>query len=662
MCGIAGIYHPDGSAGISVANLQLMAAALHHRGPDAMGIYLDDFAGLGHARLSIIDLAGGTQPIHNEDRTMWIVYNGEIFNYPELRQELERAGHRFYTTSDTEVLLHMYEQYGKDCLEQLNGQFSFAIWDAKKRELFAARDHIGILPFYFTVVDGTLMFASEIKSLFVNQNVPRRLDPIALDQIFTFWTTLKDRTAFEGIRELPPGHYLKASNGKIEIGKYWDIPFVPRHEQLDLSVNEICENIRALLLDSVRIRLRADVPVGAYLSGGLDSSGITAIVVQNFDSDVTTFGIRFEENAFDEGRHQDQMKAFLKTKHNELQATNDKIGESFADCLWHCEKPLLRTAPVPLMLLSKLVQEHGLKVVLTGEGADEVFGGYDIFREAKSRKFLARFPGSRRRASLTEQLYAHIFNDKTRARQSLPMFFGKGLDTIADPLFSHLLRWENTSRIKAFFSEGLKEAIGDYNGFAEVRESLPAGFSQWDCVSQAQYLETTIFLSNYLLSSQGDRMAMANSLEIRPPYLDKRIIEYMCRVPSKWKILGMNEKHILKKAYKGVIPDDITGRTKHPYRAPVKNSLLNGRAGDEAREMLSGNAINKAGLFDAKKVNLLVAKLEKVRDGSEVDNMALAGILSSQIIHKQFIESFPSKPVFLPDANLVIDKRTRRLQ
>jgi asparagine synthase (glutamine-hydrolysing) len=658
VCGIAGICGLSRPCGASVEMLQKMVTIVHYRGPDEAGIYIDDWAGLGHARLSIIDLSSGTQPIHNEDQSKWIVYNGEIFNYPELRQQLEQTGHKFYTTSDTEVLLHMYEQYGTDCLEQLNGQFAFAIWDVKKKELFAARDHVGILPFYFAVVGDTLMFASEIKSLFVNQNVPRRLDPIAMDQIFTFWTTLKGRTVFDGIHELSPGHYLKMSKGKIEIKKYWDVPFVPRSEQLNLPADELSGNIRELLLDAVRIRLRADVPVGAYLSGGLDSSGITALVAKNFNSRVTTFGIRFEESAFDEGTHQNRMVEFLKTSHSEISATNEAIGTFFEDCLWHCEKPLLRTAPVPLMLLSKLVHEHDLKVVLTGEGADEIFGGYNIFRENKVRKFWARFPESKKRASLTEQLYPYIFNSKTRARLSLQNFFSKGLDDLSDPLFSHLLRWENTRRTKVFFSDGLNQAIGDYDGFAEVRESLPTGFAEWDCVAQAQYLETAIFLSNYLLSSQGDRMAMANSLEIRPPYLDKRIIEYMCKVPARWKILGMDEKHILKKTYKGIVPDDILARPKHPYRAPIKNGLLDGKTGDQTREMLSENAISSAGLFNAKKVNILVRKLENTSDGSEVDNMALAGILSSQIIYKQFIEDFPARPVHLQTPDIVIDRRS----
>jgi asparagine synthase (glutamine-hydrolysing) len=266
-----------------------------------------------------------------------------------------QKGHRFYTTSDTEVLLHMYEEHGPDCLAQLNGQFALAIWDAKKKELFLARDRVGIRPLYYTILNNTLIFGSEIKSIFANKNVPRRIDPIAMDQIFTFWTTLTPRTVFKDICELPPGHYLKACDGKVTFKKYWDIPLYPRSEQSDLAPQEICRQIQELLQDAVRIRLRADVPVGCYLSGGLDSSGAAALVVRNFNKDVRTFGIRFDSDGFDEGEHQSLMVSHLNVNHTDFKATDELIGASLPDCLWHCEKPLLRTGPVPLFLLSDVV-------------------------------------------------------------------------------------------------------------------------------------------------------------------------------------------------------------------------------------------------------------------------------------------------------------------
>jgi asparagine synthase (glutamine-hydrolysing) len=661
MCGIAGICHIGGPNGISLNTIKRMIGVLRHRGPDEAGVYIDDQVGLGHARLSIIDLAGGVQPIHNEDKTLWIVYNGEVFNYPELTEELVQKGHRFYTTTDTEVILHLYEQEGPDCLARMNGQWAMAIWDARKKELFLARDRVGIRPLYYTIRDNTLIFGSEIKSIFVNKNVPREIDPIAMDQIFTFWTTLTPRTVFRDIYELPPGHYLKMSDGQITFKKYWDIPLYRRAEQLDLAPAGIALQIQELLQDAVRIRLRADVPVGCYLSGGLDSSGVTTLVVRNFNSHVRTFGIRFEQNGFDEGEHQSRMVSFLRTNHTEVQAGNEKIGGSLPACLWHCEKPLLRTAPIPLFLLSDVVHESGFKVVLTGEGADEVFGGYNIFREAKVRRFWSKYPDSQKRAALIGELYPYIFNNP-RLHRTLQAFFARGLDQPDDPIFSHLIRWENTSRVKTFFSNELSGAIGPYCAYDQVRHGLPKAYEQADSLSRAQYLEMAIFLSNYLLSSQGDRVAMAHSVEIRLPYLDFRVIDLMGRVPAKWKIMGLNEKHLLKKSFQGILPDEITRRPKHPYRAPIKQSLLNEQTAEYTHEALSETSLNKAGLFDASKVTKLLRKLQTLDTPSEIDSMALVGILSSQIVHRQFVEDFSAGSACTVSPSLVVDRRSEALK
>jgi len=638
-----------------------MVGALYHRGPDESGFYLDDHVGLGHARLSIIDLPGGTQPIHNEDRSLWIVYNGETYNYPELRGQLQQKGHRFYTASDTEVILHLYEEYGADCLGRMNGQFALAIWDAKKKELFLARDRVGIRPLYYTILDNTLIFASEIKSIFVNKEVSRQIDPVAMDQIFTFWTTLSPRTVFTGLCELPPGHYMKISNGRVALKKYWDIPFRPRSEQFDPAPAEICEQIRELILDAVRIRLRADVPVGCYLSGGLDSSVVTSMVVRNFDRDVRTFGIRFELEGFDEGEYQNRMVSFLKANHTEITATNEKIGTSLPECLWYCEKPVLRTAPVPLFLLSETVRQNDLKVVLTGEGADEVFGGYNIFKEAKIRRFWSRHPGSQRRAELIGRLYPYIF-DNPRLKYTMQSFFARDLENADDPVFSHLIRWGNTSRIKRFFSAELREAIGDYDGYQQVRENLPADYGKWDYLSKAQYLEMATFLSNYLLCSQGDRVAMAHSVEIRLPYLDPRVMESMAGVPAKWKIMGMNEKYLLKRAFHNILPKEIVQRPKHPYRAPIRQSLLNEKTAQYTEEMLSETSLKRAGLFDSNKVAKLLQKIRDMDTPGEIDSMALVGILSSQLIYHQFIENFSIKTDSIAHGNLLVDKRSEALQ
>jgi asparagine synthase (glutamine-hydrolysing) len=660
MCGIAGVCLLDGFDSISLKTLKKMIGVVRHRGPDEMGLYLDSCVGLAHTRLSIIDLTGGVQPIHNEDESLWIIYNGEVFNYPELKKVLQQKGHRFYTTTDTEVILHLYEEEGPDCLAQLNGQFALAIWDARRQELFLARDRIGIRPLYYTTVDNTLIFGSEIKSIFVDERVPRRIDPVAMDQIFTFWTTLSPKTVFENIYELPPGHYMTVSNGQINIEKYWDIPLYPREDQMNLAPQEIGRRIYDLLYDAIRVRLRADVPVGCYLSGGLDSSGVTALVVKNFNNDVRTFGIRFEEDRFDEGAHQSQMVSYLNVNHSDIKATNEKIGTALPDCLWHCEKPLLRTAPVPLSLLSGLVRKSGYKVVLTGEGADEVFAGYNIFREAKVRRFWAKFPDSRKRMALIGQLYPYIFNNP-RLTPMLQSFFGRDLDKVDDPLFSHLLRWENTSRLKTFFSNDFRKAIGPYCGYEQIRQSLPAAYERTDDLSKAQYLEMAIFLSNYLLSSQGDRVAMAHSVEIRVPFLDFRVMDLMGRVPAKWKLLGLNEKHLLKKCFSDIMPEEIVNRPKNPYRAPIKQGLLNHKNADYTRDVLSEASLEEAGMFDVRRVRSLLRKVQASESPSEIDSMALVGLFSSQIIYHQFIDDFPTQSVSPVQPDLIVDRRSEAL-
>lgn len=657
MCGIVGICRLRPGRRIRLDAIRRMMAPVCHRGPDATGVYLDNTVGLGHLRLSIIDLASGCQPMANEDETLWIVYNGEVFNYLELRDELREQGHRFRTTSDTEVVLHLYEQLGPRCLERLNGEFAFAVWDSRNKELFLARDRVGIRPLHYTFHAGTLLFASEIKSLFALPGVSREFDPVSLDQIFTFWSVLPGRTPFRYVHELPPGHWMKVSPGGMRIGRYWQVPVYARQEQLCDPLESLCEQAMEVLTDAVRLRLRADVPVGSYLSGGLDSSAIAALAAGRLHAGLNTFGIRFEHEDYDEGVHQQVVASFLGTRHREVWATPSRIGDHFARTVWHAEKPLLRTAPVPLYLLSGAVQEVGLKVVLTGEGADEVFGGYDIFKEAKVRRFWARRPDAVGRAALFGQLYESVFRD-SRVRPFLSSFFARGLNRLEDPLFSHLIRWENTRRIKAFFSGELRAAIGESDPYEPLRQMLPERYDELDGLGKAQCLETMVFLSNYLLSSQGDRMAMAHSIETRLPFLDYRVMDLAARIPARWKILGLDEKHILKRMFRSILPPEIVARRKQPYRAPVADCLLVGPSREFALDMLAPGAIRGAGLFDEAKVGRLVAKLQMSDNPGEVDSMALTAILSSQIVHHQFVENPPgrSRPDLRPDR--VIDRRS----
>ena len=660
MCGIAGIFDARGEGRIAAASLASMVAALEHRGPDQKGIYLDRHVGLGHARLSIIDLATGAQPIHNEMGTAWIVLNGEIYNYPELRAGLETKGHRFYTTTDTEVLLHLYEEKGPACVDELNGQFAFAIWDAPRQSLFLARDHFGICPLYYAEHDGSFLFASEVKALIASKLLPPpALNARALDQVFTFWATLPGWTVFENIHELEPGHTLTVNARGRQFRKYWDIPYHPPESYSQDNPGAISEQVMALLMDATRIRLHADVPVGSYLSGGLDSSGITALISRHFNRGVRTFGVRFEEDEFDEGGFQNEMAAYLRVEHQEMKAQNMLIAEAFPRVVRHCETPVLRTAPVPMFLLSRFVHEQGIKVVCTGEGADEVFGGYDIFREALVRRFVLRRPGSPHRARLFERLYPQIFRT-SREKSLLRQFMAHGPEDPREPFFSHLVRWNNTARIKRFFSKDMQAELGGYSVTDELARLLPADFERRDTLSKAQYLEDKLFLSNYLLTSQGDRMAMANSVEIRPPYLDFRIIDFMSRVSPTWKILGLDEKHILKKAFKDVLPPSITGRTKHPYRAPIQKAFIGRMKAEAYGEALSEKKIREAGIFDPDKVGRLFRKVDSGESTSETEGMALSGIISTQLLAEEFIQARPAPGENDIKWDIYVDKRAGR--
>ncbi|MDY6903887.1 MAG: asparagine synthase (glutamine-hydrolyzing) [Thermodesulfobacteriota bacterium] len=662
MCGISGILNINvQSIRLSEDIIRGMISILRHRGPDETGLYVDPDIHLGHSRLSILDLAGGTQPMSTEDKRFWIIYNGEVFNYIELRQGLEKSGHRFSTQTDTEVILHLYQEQGPACLSALNGQFAIAIWDRKKKELFLARDRVGICPLYYTVTGGRFVFGSEIKALFMHPDVSREIDPLSLQQVFTCWTTIGERTIFKNIFALRPGHYLtiRKNTGPVEQKPYWHLPYrVPEQQRKD-NREEASEQLKDILEDAVRLRLRADVPVGAYLSGGLDSSIITAIIAGRFNNRLRTFSIGFAEKVFDEAGFQAQMVQALKTDHSQTRITNQQVTEFFSQVIWHSEIPLLRTGPVPLYMLSKLVRQNGFKVVLTGEGADEVFGGYNIYKEAKVRAFWARQPDSIYRPLLLERLYPYIFDNPSKNRALLQKFFSVTKKDLEDPLMSHQKRWANTGRCTTFFSTSVRDALTGAAPRDTIAAYLPENFAHRDIFSRAQWLETSIFMSNYLLTSQGDRVAMANSVELRLPYLDHRVIDFAAQLPAHWKIQGLEEKYMLKKAFRDRLPANITKRAKQPYRAPIGPAFFN----DDntlVHDFASEERLKSTGIFDAKKVSHLFQKcLSKPNAAvSESENMAVVGIISTQLLYDHFVKNFPGRQIELAEPDKVVRNET----
>ena len=651
MCGIAGMFNLRSRKPIDEMDMRQMLAMIRHRGPDEFGIYIDGPVGLGNARLSIIDLSGGQQPIPNEDGTLWIVFNGEIFNYIELRPELEARGHKFTTTSDTEVLLHAYEEYGPECLNRLNGQFAFAVWNAVDQSLFLARDRLGVRPVFYTFADGDLIFGSEIKALLADNRVRAEIDPAVLDQVFTFWSALSPRTAFKDIYELPPGHYLKASRGKTTIEKYWQLNFPSAPNPPQKSTDEYLEEFSSLLVDAAKIRLRADVPVGAYLSGGLDSS-IIASVIRNFTTNrLDTFSIAFNDAQFDESVFQRQMANFLGTEHKVVNATHADIARVFPEVIRHTEIPLMRTAPAPMFLLSKLVFDSGYKVVLTGEGADEFLAGYDIFKEAKIRRFWAQEPNSKFRQTLFKRIYPDIADLSKNASSFLAAFFGENLEQVDRPDYSHAVRWKNNRRACRFFSQDVRK-IAAQSVDDLLRDQLHPKFAEWEPLARGQYLEIKIFLSQYLLSSQGDRMAMANAVEGRYPFLDFRMVDFCNRLPAKLKLRGLMEKYLLKKLGRKWLPPEIWKRPKRPYRAPIHRSFFDKAAPDYVRELLSPEQLKKTGFFNPAAVNQLVQKAAQGGAIGETDDMALVGIISTQLLHHHFVSHF-KKPAPLSTSDRV---------
>ena len=639
MCGIAGFIDKSDISFDRKRVLSHMLFRIRHRGPDETGAYLDRDIAMGSVRLSIIDIQSGQQPICNENQRFWIVFNGEIFNYIELKEELVKKGHVFQSNSDTEVLVHLYEEYGPDCLNMLNGQFAISIWDKHKKELFLARDRVGIRPLFYYNDNSRFVYGSEIKAILEYPGIPRKFNMQGISQVFTFWTTLTPDTVFQDIYELPPGHFAIVNKKGITTQAFWKLTYPTPDNMFKGTEEEALEEFESLFLDATKLRLRADVQVAAYLSGGIDSSVTTAFIKKVSPDILNTYSIGFTDADFDETDYQNEVSAYLNTRHVGFKCSEEDIANAFPDVIRHTEFPLLRTSPAPMYLLSKKVHEENIKVVVTGEGADEMLAGYNIFKEAIIREFWAREPKSQIRPLLLKKLYPYLPMMKNANVNMLRMFFGYQLSQTDSPLYSHALRWHNTSNIQKHFADPLKGQLNGYSPLSLLEKALPEGFNDWPMLSKAQYLETTIFMSGYLLSSQGDRMAMGNSVEGRYPFLDYRVIEFCTSLPPHYKLKGLNEKVILKKLMKGKLPERILKRPKQAYRAPIFKAFWGENKPEYVKELLSAQRLKDAGIFNPESVGKFLQKIEKAPSIAEVDNMTLAGVLSTQLIDHLFMKN-----------------------
>jgi asparagine synthase (glutamine-hydrolysing) len=649
MCGIGGIVtRRAGLAPPEVDALRRMAGAMRHRGPDESGLYRSAQAGLCHTRLSIIDLETGQQPLANEDESLWVVFNGEIYNYLELREDLLALGHRFRTKSDTEVIVHAWEAWGERAFSRFNGQWSIALWNERSEMLVLARDRVGVRPLHVAEHEGRIYFASEVKAIFAAEpGILRALDPAGLEEVFTFWSCVAPQTPFAGVREVPPGHVRIYAKGAVAERAYYKprYPLEDGEGEHKASLEEATDLVRDALRSATRLRaLRADVPVGSYLSGGLDSSLVAAMAQEARGTRLTTFSLRFADAEYDETPYQREMVAALGSEHHELVVTHADIARVLPEVVLHAERPLLRTAPAPLYLLSGLVRDAGIKVVLTGEGADEMFAGYDIFREGKIRRHWAKHPGSKQRPLLLAKLYPYLSRSPVTQRAMTQKFFGQALDRAVLPGFAHETRWRTTGALKRLFSADMARATAGLDVIGRLFATLPPELPRWPALAQDQYLEVRTLLSGYLLSSQGDRMLMAHSVEGRFPFLDADVMALANSLPPAYKLKVLDEKHVLKRAAQGLVPEAILRRTKQPYRAPDALCFAGDAAPGWAREAMSERAVREAGVFDPRAVAMLWSKC-RGRAGevqfSNADNMALIGVLTTQLLHQRLVRAAP---------------------
>jgi asparagine synthase (glutamine-hydrolysing) len=622
--------------------MEAMVAALHHRGPDARGIHTASGVALGHTRLAIIDPAGGAQPMHLRDaagrQALSVVLNGEIFNHVELRAELEAAGRQFHTRSDTEVVLHAFAAWGDAALRRFNGQWALGLWDAQRGRLVLARDRVGIAPLYYAEGGGGVVFASEVKALFAGDPSLRAgLDPIGLEQTLTFWAAIAPRTVFRGICELPPGCARVYEGGSPREEAYFEHDLTPA---LGGSLADAEAAVRAALERATALRvLRADVPVGCYLSGGLDSSLVAALGLAAKGEPLHTFSLRFADAEYDETRYQRLVAAALGTDHHEVVVTGDDIARAFPAVIRHAERPLLRTAPAPLFLLSRLVASAGIKVVLTGEGADEMFAGYDLFREGVILRFWAREPASRQRPRLLQRLYPYLARSPVGHLELAKQFFGGALATADAPGATHATRWRAAGALRRLLAPSHR-VPADVDVVGALLAALPPAHARWSPLARDQYLEIHTLLGPYLLGSQGDRMLMAHGVEGRFPFLDPDVVAVAHALPDSAKLRVLDEKHVLKRVARQLVPPEIVARRKQPYRAPDAAAFASPRAQAELEELLSAGAVVAAGALDPAAVAALWRKCKAglARGAlSSTDNMALVFAVSTQLLCRELL-------------------------
>jgi len=624
MCGIAGIMNRTGKP-VSLDELQRMCDAMTHRGPDDDGYYLGNTVGMGMRRLSIIDLDSGRQPIHNEDLSVWVVFNGEIYNFKTLRAELQAAGHAFCTETDTEVIVHLYEQYGESCVERLRGMFAFALWDERRRTLLVARDRLGIKPLYWTEAGGRLAFGSELKVLLQLPEIERRLNYNSVSHLFSSLSTPLDESIIEGVHKLPPGHLLTASpQGPARVRQYWDVRFAPEQGR---DEGYFAERLRGLLEESVALHMVSDVPLGAFLSGGIDSSSVVATMARLSPRPVKTFSIGFGEPEYNELEYARAAAKRFGTDHHELVLEPDVMGV-LDDLPWYLDEPFGDSSAIPTYMVSKLAARD-VTVVLSGDGGDELFAGYDRYLVEQKQRTRDAIPAPLR---MLAGLAARLMPEGMKGRNFLRHLALTGprryLDS-GDLFGAHGKR--------KLFQHDVRRLLAGYDARALSAGLLEKADGHW--LSALQYLDLKTYLPNDILT-KVDRMSMAHSIEARVPLLDHPLVEFAATIPPEMHLRGAQTKRIFKKAMEGILPPEILHRPKKGFAIPL-DRWFRGTLGGFVRDLLLAPACRQRGLFDARYIERLV----ELNDRGRNMDLQLWTLISFELWCKRFLD----RAVVLPD-------------
>ena len=640
MCGIVALFSRRDR--IDAQALERASQRLHHRGPDGRRQWIAPHGrvGMGHARLSIIDLTTGDQPIANEDEAIHVVVNGEFYDYERVQRELEQSGHRLRTRSDSEIALHLYEELGAQCLHRLRGEFAFVLWDEPNQTLFAARDRFGIKPLYYAQRDGVLALASEAKALFA-AGVPARWSPAGFVQATSLLVPEQDASLFDGIQQVPPGHYLLATTSGMRIVRYWDFdyPHADASAGAPRSDAEYAEAFRHELDEAVRIRLRADVPVGCYLSGGIDSCAVLGLAARHRSDPIRVFTLAFDRADYDESAIAREMAERVGAEFHPIPIHQSDLADDFADAVWHSEMTCLNAHGVAKFALSRAVRDAGYKVVITGEGSDEILAGYPHFR-----RDMLLYDNAGQDPATVQRLLDEL-NNANPVSRGLLLPDGQGLPLASvQRLLGYTPSWfeaygTTAFKLRALFADGFAASVGEQDPYRRILNGLDVRgqLTGRPPVNQSLYLWSKTHLPNYVLTVLGDRMEMAHSIEGRVAFLDHHVVELVRSLPVTQKIRGTTEKYVLREATRSVLTDTVYRRHKHPFTSPPVALTPDERLHGMVQDTLRGAAMAALPFFDQRKVVALLDSLPAMDDGARTAiDPALMIMLSACVLQERF--------------------------